>query len=462
LLLPFQEVLVKKNIKINSNMKQQIQHYFRTHSAKELLLNGAFILLVIALFYRLATSLIFAFGYTSWQISEFLINYQGGFVRRGLIGEILLFFARNFNINVEWTVKVICLVAFTLVCLFFVKSFIKKGYSLYILPLCFFLGAPVCMDYWIRKDCLMLCFLILILWIFNRSNISNLLKVFVINILFVFILLSHEIFAFFALPALFVLFWWKFQDKGAIKSFLLSATTLLPSIVVFVALLHYHGDINTAQAIWDSWNNPSMTVEHWNAAAVSAIGWSKQWAFHFHFFAGFLSCQDGLFNGFVLGITVLTVYYIASNALFVFRKNSSVFTDTDKKNLSAILIFQLICLLPVFTLLFFDYTRLFFYWTASSFALFLSIPTQTVSGIIPDFFGKFIDKINNRLCSILKPAKAVFVLLMMFIGISPYSLIISEIVKTTMIYNVLWILSKPLIIVKNILSFAYSIDIIIN
>ena len=30
----------------------------------------------------------------SWQYGEWLINYQSGFVRRGIIGEIIYFFSR--------------------------------------------------------------------------------------------------------------------------------------------------------------------------------------------------------------------------------------------------------------------------------------------------------------------------------------------------------------------------------
>lgn len=35
-------------------------------------------------------SFIYPFDYVRYEVSDWLINYQGGFVRRGLIGELLL------------------------------------------------------------------------------------------------------------------------------------------------------------------------------------------------------------------------------------------------------------------------------------------------------------------------------------------------------------------------------------
>jgi hypothetical protein len=138
------------------------------------------------------------YAYEGWLVSEFLINYQAGFVRRGLLGEILLFFAKNFNINVEWTVKIFCALCFIICCIFFVKLFMKKKYSLYILPLCFFLGGVVLSDHWIRKDYMFFCFFIPVLWFYSNQHLSLTIKLIAINILSVFIILSHEVFVFFA------------------------------------------------------------------------------------------------------------------------------------------------------------------------------------------------------------------------------------------------------------------------
>lgn len=142
-------------------MKQKLQTLFDKDNRKQTLLNIIYCIFVFALLYKLVVQLFIKYGYESWQISEFLINYQGGFVRRGLTGEILLFLTKNFGIDIVWTIKLFCLLCFTAVCTFFVRAFLKKGYSLYILPLCLFLGSGITGYSWIRKDYLFFCFLYL-------------------------------------------------------------------------------------------------------------------------------------------------------------------------------------------------------------------------------------------------------------------------------------------------------------
>lgn len=46
-------------------------------------------------------SFIYPFDYVRYEVSDWLINYQGGFVRRGLIGELLLQFEhiRPYNVR---------------------------------------------------------------------------------------------------------------------------------------------------------------------------------------------------------------------------------------------------------------------------------------------------------------------------------------------------------------------------
>lgn len=47
-------------------------------------LNAIFLLYLISIIWIFIEQLFFKkYGYESWQISEFMINYQGGFVRRG-------------------------------------------------------------------------------------------------------------------------------------------------------------------------------------------------------------------------------------------------------------------------------------------------------------------------------------------------------------------------------------------
>jgi len=435
----------KKGIEINQNRK--MNYLFNKKKTKQAILDVAFILFVISILYRFVLMLFSPYAYKDWQVSEFLINYQSGFVRRGLMGEILFFFAKNFNINIEWTVKIFCTICFMVCCIFFVKLFQKKHYSLYILPLCFFLSGVVLSNDWIRKDYLFFCFFIPILWFYSNQHVSLTIKLIAINILSVFIILSHEVFTFFALPVLFLLFFDRYKNTGIIRSFIFSSLCLFPSIFAFLLTLYFHGNPDTAQTIWESWTGLFNQAASDVGKSVNAIGWTSGDTFLFHFNHNFLSHNQGVFSSVVWIIILPVVYYISTNVLLVFRGKSD-FCDRHKTVLSSVLIFQFLCLSPVFLVLSCDYVRVIFYWVASSFAIFLLIPMATIETLTPCTFRTFVERINQKLTNFVQPTKTVLTVFMLFIGIANYSFI--EITyQSTMIYNILLVISKPFILLTN-------------
>ena len=60
----------------------------------------------------------------SWQYGEWLINYQYGFVRRGVIGEIIYLFSKLFNNNIQLSLFII-ISAISLFYYFLSYQFIK-------------------------------------------------------------------------------------------------------------------------------------------------------------------------------------------------------------------------------------------------------------------------------------------------------------------------------------------------
>ncbi|RZL13861.1 MAG: hypothetical protein EOO89_16900, partial [Pedobacter sp.] len=417
-------------------MKQKIQLLFKGADSRHTILNVLFSLFLLAQLFRLVRQLLYTYGIDSWHISEFLINYQGGFVRRGLFGELLLLFTQYTNINVELTIKALSLIFFFAVCSFFIRAFIRKGYSLYILPLCFFLGMGILSGNLVRKDYLMIYFLILILKVYQGS-FSKAVKILGINVLFILALLNHEAFAFFSLPVVLLLVAGDYKEKGFVKASLLSGLTILPAILCFFLTLYYHGDAVTAQAIWDSLqviaNNSVpkvLTGDHWHS--IAAIGWKSETTFQSHFKMNFLAFDRDLLSFFVWCITFPVVYYLATNALLVFRKSESIFTERHKTVLSTILIFQLVCLIPLFTILSCDYVRIFFYWIVSSFAIFLIVPFEKVEGLTPSFAGKKIQSLNTLFAIILIPRRSTVVMLMLFIGISSYTFFVDQTIDNSM------------------------------
>jgi hypothetical protein len=442
-------------------MKTRLQNIFKRSNTKQILLDSSYILFLLSLLRIYIKQLFATYGYDSWNISEFLINYQGGFVRRGLTGEILFFIAKNFNVNIEWAIKIVCFICLTLVSIFFIRAFLKKGYSLYILPLCFFLGSGVFSNDWIRKDYLFFCFFIPIIFLFCKNNLSLIMKFILVNFLTIFIILSHEVFAFFSIPILFLLLYNQYKDKGVFKSITFSLTFLLPSIFAFLTTLYFHGNDETINSIWNSWatfisNEPLQFNKYVNdhgpfSNAVNALGWSLNDTVVYHIKLNFFAIQYGIISIWIWTITFPVVYYIVTNALMVFRKDTNVFTDRDKNNLSAVLLFQLFCLSPVFIILSCDYIRIIFYWIASSFVIFLIIPKENIAKLFPSVFIRITERINLLLSNLLRPTKTSLVFLMMFIGISKYTWVIDWAIGTTMLYNILWVVSKPIILLEDFL-----------
>jgi hypothetical protein len=431
-------------------MRTKLQTTIKKNNLKQTLLDTAFILFTSSLLGRLMIEVISTKDFQNYFLSEFLINYQDGFVRRGLTGEILFFFARNFNINLEWTIKIVCLICIGLVCVFFVKTFLKRGYSLYILPMCFFLGGNVISNP-IRKDFLFICFFIAILWILTQDNLSKSIKIIMLNVLAIFITLSHEVFGFFALPILFLLFFNQNKEKGFLQSISLSFTFLLPSILAFVATLYFHGNYGTARVIWDSWSPILNTETSQIGESVKALGWSSLYTFKYHFETNFLYIDQGIISICIWIFTFPIIYYIATNALLLFRKTETIFSTEDKIILSSVLVFQLLCLLPLLIILSCDYIRIIFYWITSSFVIFLLIPKNEIEKLFPTAFIRIIKRIDHFLIYIIRPSKTILVFLMMFIGISPYYCVIESAIRTSMIYNTLMILSQPFILIKNLI-----------
>jgi len=427
---------------------------------KDFMLNVLFALFLVAICRSFIKAMFVEYGLNSYFISEFLINYQGGFVRRGLLGEILFSLRGIFSFDVEWMVKIFCAICFLLVCFFFIYQFKKRKFSLYILPLCFFCGALVINnEYWIRKDSLMILFLIASLWIFQvPKKMPLLVRILIINILLIFMTLSHEVFAFISIPIFIVLLINVFKEKGFLKSLLMSILFLCPTIIAFLLAMYAKGNYEIAQTIWNSWYillNRELTLVDYNNS-IGALYWETIPTLKSHFSEIFLTIDWGILSLFVWMIILPVVYYISTNFLSVFHKNGSTFNEEKKTILSAILIFQFICLLPLFLGLSKDYIRLAFYLTTSTFAIFLLIPFDTLKQLFPKFYIRFIEKLNKSFTNLIPPSKTVLVILMLIVGISNWGFNMYDTLTSSMLYQILKVLTaatKPFVQIAHNLLF---------
>ena len=381
---------------------------------------------IIALLYKLIHDT-FIVGYSkeSWNITEWIINYEGGFVRRGLFGEILLYLNKYLHFDPYITILIFCVALYFILILFFLKAFLRNGISFFILPFVFFLGNPVIQNYLIRKDILLvLIFIIIIYWTTKKNKLYFLL----INLLLIVGILSHEIIAFFCFPILFLLLINKFvlafgNSAAVLKSSIISFLILSPSILVFFIVSHFHGSQKIALDVWNSWNHIKFPIDNHTiipATEVDALIWSAKDAILISV-RNLINFDGGLYAPIVLLISITSVYYIFIN---INKIDIKIFNIESKRNidtayLSEVFIFQLICLIPMFIICC-DYSRLIFFWVTSSFAVYLLIPDKGMRKIFPLIISNFTISINSFLRNIFPESKGSIIMICLLVGYSPF------------------------------------------
>ena len=210
----------------------------------------------------------------SWTIGEWLINYQGGFVRRGFLGEIIYFLSSSIKISPIFVIWFICLFSYFLLIKLVLKEAKGKVSSVFILSPSILL-APVIGDFLIRKDILLMLMFLTNLKVCQSKN-PNL---FLFNILNIFGTLVHESFAIYSLPIETILLSNKLRLKGE-KIIILFK--LLPSFLIFTICFIFKGNNNQAIHIHKSWLEQPLLFPFENLqtelplGAINSIGWGIQ------------------------------------------------------------------------------------------------------------------------------------------------------------------------------------------
>ncbi len=191
-----------------------------------------YLVILTSLIFQVSKFYSFYTEYSAWQYVDWLINYQGGFVRRGLVGEFLFQIHKIINIDLDILIFSFVSFLYLMVSFFLIKTikylensqlntliFLSPGFFLYPIMNSEVIG---------RKDILFLLVTAFFVFFEKRLNSRNL---FVVLILLVFFLsLSHSIFLFYA-PYLFFLF---FLIKSVRKTKVSFAEIIIFSISLFV------------------------------------------------------------------------------------------------------------------------------------------------------------------------------------------------------------------------------------
>lgn len=350
---------------------------------------------------------------TNWAATDYLINYQGGFVRRGMFGEILYQLRLNFGVDILSLLTVMSISFYLLLLYLLIKFFWKNRLQLYILPIVIFYG----LNNVARKDSLQILLLWLILYSYLHIKSPG-IKVAISMLIIFFLLNFHEASLFFAWPLLSLLI---LADGSLNKK--IKVVGVATPIATFLSLAYFKGDVATAQAIHDSWK--VFLPAEWGDVpntSVEAIGWSAKDTFLMHLRLNYFTPDASypwLKGWMIRPFIYIFVYYLISNYPLFFRKGDAVENQRDSLTLSRILLFQFIMLIPMFTILSCDLGRIVCYWTLSSFVFYLVVPQQTLENLFPGFYCKLSDKIYYYLTKILPPSYVLLAVIMVVITFTP-------------------------------------------
>jgi len=343
----------------------------------------------------------------SWWYSEFLINYQGGFVRRGLFGEGLYQLSMLSPFPLKAFLFCFSFAVFFGVVIFFRRQFKKHGICWWLLL------SPLFLNYTydvVRKDYLLYAILIFIVYLLRPAAHDILRKSFACALV-VLSLLIHEAFIFWGAMLYTILI--LTDQRHKVLNILL---TIIPIVAVTIISL-YKGTSITSHEIVTSWNTilPGQPLEYTADNSIGAIGWNSANAFYLHIRNNISTGGGGIL---LLPLLLIAAYYLFTNYMVFFYKSST--EDRNAKRLEISLLYPIFCmsLIPMLTVLSCDTARVFQYATISTFSAFLILPQQRVLGIFPIWYKKLIIRINSWLDYQFPPTKAIVVFLLLTLAVS--------------------------------------------
>ena len=220
-----------------------------------------------------------------WTIGEWLISYSGGFVRRGISGTILFQISKYLNIEPKFIIFLICIIAYAYFA-FIILNFCRNKFDKSFLLSPFILSGPIIGNYLLKKDIFLVCIFGLNLFILNflfKQKIKyKLISFLFTNILSIFAILTHEAYFFIAVPILFTILFFEFDNINKLDMRKISFYFLLisPTIFCFFITLIFKGSLVEASKIISSWREliylfPSLEELSLNGA-IESLGWTTR------------------------------------------------------------------------------------------------------------------------------------------------------------------------------------------
>lgn len=304
----------------------------------------------------------FSYGSSSWAMSDLLINYQGGFVRRGLLGEVLFQFGQSSNLPINFIAVFVALSAFCFVVIYLIQN--NKNLPNFIIFSPVFIGSAAFGQFVIRKDFVLITLLILLIKqiIVESKTVKNHL---LINLIIIVGTLIHEAFFFLSLGV--ILNYWRLSKSpiSELITNLLKIPSLLPLTMIPILAS------GSPSVAWDINNSLIPTWEKIGGknccdqpgATIESLGWDVSKA---------LSLPMSVLNDFSHGVWI-PIGWLLTFLFPLFVVTRLLDVENSKKFLQVFLI-QFLCFLPIFVIGW-DYGRWGFLLLVSTLIIFNTLLT---------------------------------------------------------------------------------------
>lgn len=249
---------------------------------------------------------IFQEGGHAWGVGEWLINYNGGFVRRGLMGQILLSSANDRNASLAILVcfqfALVGYVSFFVLQFFLQKKFSWWGVAIALNP-AGLLAIAWDSNLLIRKEWLGLAILV---WLAKKDMAVNTKSRFAILVfLFSASLLSSEVNLAFILPICYLLSRSEYPSDRILKILIIILMSF--SALTLILVTKFHGDAEVSRRVCDLVRENGFSVNLNCDGAISALSLSLTDAL-----GHFKSDYPGYFFYFILLFVAFIPIYFSS------------------------------------------------------------------------------------------------------------------------------------------------------
>lgn len=362
---------------------------------KKIAIRAVFIIYVIILLCEMTLNIAESFGNTTFykelltkyfSFGDWLINYEGGFVRRGLTGEILLNIYNYTNIDLCVLTHIISIVSTLILITFTTILFVRKKLSLTILPTVIMMGTFAINEITsFRRDALMLLIIFITLYLYSKYNSVKSSKwayYLLFNLTGVLLILTHEASFFCFVPYIFIHSLFANSKDGIITKGIKGLGCTIPIIIAMCLVCHFKGNEETANSIWNSYQDYFCDAFDQRlplGKATEALTWDSIETFKFHLGTNYLMpihSKIPIPKFFAWAVIYMLTFYLCANVnrikLFGYEKEEDNYT-----HLTESLIIQFISLLPMFTILSCDLGRIVLYWTVTSFFIYALFDKET-------------------------------------------------------------------------------------